>query len=249
MRLHQDPQTSHSPSSHDAVASIGRLDARGLGPAVDQAPSRPRLGAVLRHVSLALLTATVIPSVLFYVCLVVGSIWLALVVALSWCYGALAWRLGTRRRTSALLWLTVAGLTVKTGIAFASGSTLVYFLQPALSDAVIAVAFLVSLCSARPLVARLAADFYPVDEDLSQRPRVQLLFWRLTALWAAICACKAAISLYLLSSVSTTSYVAAKTVLTPTAALLGAVCTVLLAVQVALREGLLPSRSLAVSRT
>jgi hypothetical protein len=181
--------------------------------------------------------------VLFYLCLIAGNIWLALLAALGWCYGALAWRVSTRRRTSALLWLTIAGLTVKTAVAFASGSTFVYFLQPALSDAAIALVFLVSLCTARPIVARVAADFYPMDADLAQRPRIQALFWRLTLLWAVICAAKAAISLWLLHALSVSSYVTAKTAITPSAAVLGAGVTVALAARVARREGILPGRT------
>ena len=42
-------------------------------------------------------------SVVFYVCLVSGDIWAALGGALAWCYGAMAWRVGTRRRCSGLL--------------------------------------------------------------------------------------------------------------------------------------------------
>jgi intracellular septation protein A len=206
--------------------------------------ARPRLSAVIRHIALSLLTANIIPSVLFYCCLVAGDMVLALIAALAWCYGALAWRISTKRRTSGLLWLTLFGLTAKTALALASGSVFIYLLQPALSEGVFAVVFLLSLLTARPLVARLAADFYPVDADLAARPRVQQLFWRLTLMWAVICAAKAAVSLWLLHAVSISTYVETKTVLTPTTAIAGAALTVALCVQVGRHEGLLPSRHL-----
>ena len=61
-------------------------------------PVRPRVPAVLRHVGLSLLTATVVPGLLFYVCLVTIGLWAALAAALLWCYGAIGWRLVTGRR-------------------------------------------------------------------------------------------------------------------------------------------------------
>jgi hypothetical protein len=206
-------------------------------------PYRPPLSAVVRHLTFSLLTATIIPTVLFYLFLVAGNVWMALLAAMTWCYAALAWRVGTKQRTSALLWITLVGLTIKTGFAFASGSTFVYFLQPLLADAAVALIFLVSLLSARPIVARLAADFYPMDADLAGRPRIQRLFWRLTLLWSAICAVKAIVLLWALQSVSTTSFVAVKTVVGPTAAIAGAALTVFLAVRVARHEGLLHPRA------
>lgn len=202
-------------------------------------PCRPSLGAVLRHLGLSLSTAIIIPTLLFYLVLVAGNVWMALIAAMAWCYAALAWRVGTRRRTSVLLWITLVGLTVKTALAFASGNTFIYFLQPALADAMVAVAFLLSLVTARPLVARVAADFYPMDAELACRPRIQRLFWRLTLLWAVICGVKAVVLLWSLQSVSMTSYVTIKTVVEPVAALGGVAVTVFLAVRVARHEGLL----------
>jgi hypothetical protein len=122
-------------------------------------PQRPGVASVVRHIAVSLLVATAAPSVLFYVCMIVANVWVALVVALAWCYGALAWRVGTGRRTSALLWVVAVGLSAKTAIAFATGSTFIYFVQPAFSDTLLATIFLVSLATARPAVARLAADF------------------------------------------------------------------------------------------
>jgi hypothetical protein len=201
--------------------------------------------AVVRHIALTLFITTLVPTALFYVCLVTASLWVALLAALTWCYATVAWRFRTGRPMSVLLWLTVAGLTGKTVLAFATGSTLIYFLQPALGDAVVAGAFLVSLLTARPAVARLAAEFYPMTSDVAARPRVQRLFTRLTWMWAGICAVKAGVTLWLLSSLSVTSFVTVKSVFTPTTAALGAAVTVALAVRVARREGLLPVGRLA----
>jgi hypothetical protein len=205
-------------------------------------PERPSLRAVVRHLALAILVANVIPSVLFYICLSLGKIWLALTAALMWCWAAMAWRVSTRRRVSGLLVLTVIGLTGKTAFAFWSGSTYIYFLQPTLADFGIALLFAGSLLTATPLVARVAADFYPMDADLHGRPRIRQLFWRLTMLWAVITAAKAAVSLWLLQTVSTTTYASIKSVVAPSVAVLGAVITVVISAQAARHEGLIPGR-------
>ena len=46
-------------------------------------PERPRLGTVIRRVSLSLLIACVIPAALFYVCVVAGGVWVAIFAALA----------------------------------------------------------------------------------------------------------------------------------------------------------------------
>ena len=60
---------------------------------------------------------------------------------------ATAWRMVTKRRMSALLMLTMVGLSVRTAVAFASGSTFLYFLQPVLNNTVVALLFLLSLAT------------------------------------------------------------------------------------------------------
>lgn len=203
-------------------------------------PPGPHVRTILRRIAKTLSVATLIPTALFYVSLVTLNLWVALSVALAWCYAAAAWRLHTKQQSSTLLWLTVAGLTGKTIIAFATGSTLIYFLQPALADSVVAAAFLLSLGTSRPAVARIAAEFYPLTAEVASRPQVQKLFVRLTALWAAICATRAGVTLWLLHALSMHGFITAKTVYGPGFAVLGAALTVVLALRVVRREGLLP---------
>jgi hypothetical protein len=185
------------------------------------------------------LMANIIPGALFYLCMRAGNVWTALIVALVWCYGTMAWRLSTKRRTSALLCVTVIGLTAKTVLALASGSTFVYFLQPAVNDGLVAMFFLLSLITARPIVARLAHDFFPMSDEVAKRPRLQQLFWRLTMLWAFICLMKSVVTLWMLESMSLVTFVAVKSILTPTVLIAGAAVTVVLAHRVAKTEGLL----------
>jgi intracellular septation protein A len=206
-------------------------------------PHRPDLGDVIRRVGLSLLIACAIPAVVFYVCFRADGVWTAIFAALGWSYGAIAWRAITRRRTSGLLILTAAVMTGRTVVALLTDSTFIYFLQPIITDGALGALFLASLASARPMVARLAGDFYPMDDELRLRPRIQRLFRHLTLLWALLCVGKAAVTLWLLMSQSLETFVLVKSV--GVLALNGAAvaATIGLAVLVGRQEGLVGPRA------
>jgi uncharacterized membrane protein len=95
-------------------------------------------------------------------------------------------------------------------LAFASGSTFLYCLRPVISDGVIALLFMSSLMTARPIVARRSADLYPMTDEVANRPRIERLFWHLTLFWAVLCLIKAAITMWLLESLPAVTFVAVK---------------------------------------
>jgi hypothetical protein len=210
-------------------------------PAVIEAPHRPSLMAVIRRVSLSLLIAVVIPTVAFYGFFVLAGVWTAIVAALAWSYGAIAWRAVTGRRTSGLLILAAILLTGRTALSVLADSTWLYFLQPIISDGVVAVLFFLSLASARPMVARLAGDFYPMDHELAMRPRIRRLFWHLTALWAVLGLAKASMTLWLLQSQSLETFLLVKSISMLAINVFAGFATVGLAALVARREGLMGS--------
>ncbi len=162
----------------------------------------PRLGAVLGRTAVSLVSAVVVPAAVVSTSLTLFNVKTAVLAALVWMMAAMCWRQATGRRVSGLLLLTLGILTVKTGFTWATGNTFVYFVQPVFTDALVATIFLTSLWTARPLVARLAPDFYPVDSELARRPRVRQLFWRLTLLWGVVVAVKGSVTLWLLESQS-----------------------------------------------
>ncbi len=197
--------------------------------------------AVVVKLSVSVLVACVIPAALFYLAMVAAGISTAVVVALLWSYGAIGWRWATRRAPSGLLAITVAIMTVRSIFTLSTGDTFVYFFQPVISDGVVAAVFLLSLVTARPVVARLAGDFYPMTRDLATRPRVRRLLWRLTLLWGLVCLVKGAVSFWLLESQSLVTFVLVKNITTISLTILAVVATVLAAVLVARKEGLLPT--------
>lgn len=205
------------------------------------ASHRPTLVTVVRRVSLSLLVAVVVPAAVFYGVFALAGVWTAIAAALAWSYGAIVWRALTRRRTSGLLVLTAVLLTGRTALSVIADSTWLYFLQPVISDGVVALLFLLSLASARPMVARLAGDFYPMDHELAMRPRVRRLFRNLTALWAALGLAKAGMTLWLLQSQTLETFILVKSISVLAINVLAAFATIGLAAIVARKEGLMGS--------
>ncbi|MDZ5620992.1 VC0807 family protein [Nocardioides sp. HM23] len=230
-------------ASHIAPSVLTRAESHPIA----EEPHRPRLLAVIRRVSMSLLIAVVVPAVIFYSVFVLAGVWPAIIAALAWSYGAIAWRAATKRRVSGLLVLAAILLTGRTSLSVVADSTWLYFLQPIISDSVVAALFLLSLASTRPMVARLAGDFYPMDRELASRPRVRRLFWHLTMLWAVLGLAKASMTLWLLQSQSLDTFVLVKSVSTLTINVLAAFATIGLAALVARKEGLLGPTRLVIA--
>ena len=212
-----------------------------ISPIVAGPTAPPHLRDIVSRVAVSLATALVAPAALFATAIVLFNVATAMIVGLAWMVGAISWRGATGRPVSGLLVLTVGIMVVKTGIAFATGNTFVYFVQPVFVDVTIAIIFLGSLWSARPIVARLAPDFYPMDAATAARPRVRQLFQRLTLMWGVVILAKASITLWLLLSLSTVDFVLIKGGAIISLTLTTAAATVVWAVLVGRQEGLLGS--------
>jgi hypothetical protein len=219
------------------VASVVALAPVATGPA-DLVEGRPRVREVVSRTAVSILTACVIPAAVFSFIMMAFSVTPALLAALGWGIGVVCWRAATKRPPSGLILLTLAVLAVRTVIALATGSTFVYFLQPILANAAVAVLFLGSLLTARPAVGWLAPDFFPMDEDVAARPAVRRLFWRLTLMWGLLIAVKGVVSWWLLQSQSLVDFVVIKTIAISALTALGAAATIWAAILTARDEGL-----------
>lgn len=201
-------------------------------------PPQPRLGAVVARTVSRVSTAVIIPAALLSATAVLLDVTAAIIVALAWMVGAMLWRWGTGRPVSGLLLLALGILTIKTGVTLVTGNAFVYFVQPVFSDAAVALVFLGSLWIGPPIVARLAPDFYPVDAEIADRPRIRQLFRRLTLLWGLVVVVKGAVTLWLLLSLSMIDFVVIKSGAIVTLTALAATATVVLSAVVGRQEGL-----------
>lgn len=203
------------------------------------APEPPQVSQIVARVATSLATAVVVPTALFVLTLLTLGLTVAVLVALTWMVGAMCWRRGARRPVSGLLVLALAVMTLRTTVMLATGNAFVYFVQPVVVDTVVASLFLGSLCTTRPLVARLAPDFYPMDDALGAHPGVRGLFRGLTLLWGLVILAKATITLWLLLSLSTVDFVLVKSGAILSLTVLATTTTVVWSSTVARRHGLL----------
>jgi intracellular septation protein A len=140
------------------------------------------LGRAARH----LFETVLAPFGAFYLLLTLTNLTGALIAALSWALCALGWRVVRRAPIPSVLLLTTALLVARSAVGFVTGSVFLYFLQPTLQNFLYAIALVATVPLRRPLLARLADDFCAFPSTLTERPRVQRFFRRVSLLWAAV---------------------------------------------------------------
>lgn len=175
----------------------------------------PNLRAVAARAGHNVVEGKLIPLVVFLSFLTLVGSTAAVLAALAWSVGCIAFRLGTRRRVPGLVVLTAAGLAARTIAAIASGSMVVYFLQPTASTALVGAVFLGSVLVDRPLAEKLAHDFCPFDEETARHPDLRRFFVRLSLLWSVTSMINAALTLWLLLTQPVTTFVVVKSFLGP----------------------------------
>ena len=158
------------------------------------------------------LEATLVPAIISYVLLLTVSPGAAMIAVLAWTYFAVGRRLVRGREIPAILLLATVGLTVRTIIGVASGSTFAYFVQPVATTVVLAALFAGSVVIGRPVIARVVSDFCQLAPEVASRPRIVRLFQGLTLLWAGVHIVTAATTFGMLISMQPATYVALKTV-------------------------------------
>jgi hypothetical protein len=197
-----------------------------------------RLRDVAKRIAASLMLAVVAPATLLWAMIEVFDVTVAVVGCLIWMSVAMGWRYATRRPVSGLLLLSLGSLTIKTAFTLISGSSFVYFVQPVFADLVVSAIFVCSSWTSRPVIARLAPDFYPMSASVAARPEIRTHFRRLTLLWGVVIAIKGGITLWLLESLSTASFVLVKGGAIITLTLTAAVVTVAWSYVVVRQHGL-----------
>ncbi len=171
----------------------------------------PRVTALVVHALPRIIEGTIAPVVVFYAGLALLGLDGALVTAVSWVYGGITVRLVRRRPVPGTLLLAALGVTARAVLAAATGSAVVYFLQPTLGTMLVAVSFLASVPLGRPLAAKLASDMVPLPEEFLAHHRVRRFFRQISLLWSFTFTLNTAISLWLLFSESIGTYLWART--------------------------------------
>ena len=105
-------------------------------------------------------------------------------------------------------------ITLRTVVAFVTGSAFLYFAQPTVGTIAISVALLVSAIVGRPFTQRFAHDFCPMDPAIMGRPLVRRFFIRISVLWATVLMINAGLVFWLLVSSSLRSFVLERSAVT-----------------------------------
>ena len=178
----------------------------------------PNLRDAIRHAVPNVVEGKLVPVLLFVGLLeLTGSTW-ALLAALAYSLTSVGVRLATGRRVPGLIVLSTVALIARTIAAIASGSMVVYFIQPTVTTVLVGVAFMASVPLGNPLALKLACDVLPFDDATVAHPLVRQFFVRLSVIWAVTSLVNATITIWLLFTQSTTTFVLVKSVLGPSTA-------------------------------
>jgi hypothetical protein len=170
----------------------------------------PRLRTLARHALPKFLESTLIPVGLFVGVLHFFGLWGAMVAGLGWSYAAVLRRVVARQRIPGLLLISTLTLTARSVVAFTTGSSVIYFLQPTLGTALVAVAFVLSVLVGRPLAQRIATDFCPIPDHVTADAGVRRCFLGISLLWAVTCLVNASVSVWLQFTQSVGTFVVTK---------------------------------------
>jgi intracellular septation protein A len=173
----------------------------------------PSLRALAARAVPQVVEGVVVPAALFLVVKSLAGLAAAIVAAFGWWVVVIASRLVRRQRVPAIVLVGALTLFVRSVVGLATGSTVLYFLQPSVAPACLAAAFLGSVVCRRPLARRFAGDFCTLPRAVLHDLRVHRFFQRVSIMWAIVGLANAALTLWLLVTVSTSAFVAAQAAL------------------------------------
>lgn len=180
----------------------------------------PGIRAIVAHAWVNVVTGKIVPLLIFLVLFSATGITPAVLAALAYSVGLVAYQRAHGHRIAGLVILSIVGNTAKTIVAVATGSILAYFIQPTISTTLIGLAFMVSVPFGFPLAERLVKDFCPFDEATANEPEFAAFFPRLSYLWGGTSLFNGAVTLYLLMTQSITNFLILKAFLGPATTLM-----------------------------
>lgn len=198
----------------------------------------PSVTTIVRRAGSTVLIASVIPMGVFYLVLAVAGLRPAVGVTMAWYYGGLLLRVLQKRPVLGASLLGAGLITLRTVVAFWTGSTYLYFLQPVAGTVLTATSLAVTGLAGRPLLERLAHDFCPIPVPLGDRLRANGFFRHASWVWAVMYFGNAAGTVWLLTSSSLGGFLILKTLMSPVLTGLALGASYLLLRRVMGRDGL-----------
>jgi len=171
----------------------------------------PSLRQIAARAIPQVLDGAILPLTIFLLVDGIAGIWFAMVAGLGWSGVAILRRMRRSRRVPAMVVVGTVTLAVRSALVLTTGSAFLYFLQPTVGTAVIAVGFLASVAMRKPLSRRFAGDFVALPRDLLREARVHTFFMRNSLMWAVVGLLNASIAYALLVSLTPATFAAVQT--------------------------------------
>lgn len=173
----------------------------------------PSLRQIARRSIPQIVDGALLPLALFLIVDGIAGVWFAMLAGLGWSGVAILRRVRRSRRIPAMIIVGAVTLSVRSALVLTTGSAFLYFLQPTVGTAVIALGFLVSVSLRRPLSSRFAGDFLTLPREVLREPQVHTFFMHNSLMWALVGLLNASIAYSLLISVTPATFAALQTAL------------------------------------
>jgi intracellular septation protein A len=157
-----------------------------------------------------------VPLLLFLLVDALAGIVPAMLAGLGWTAFAVLRRIARNRRIPGIVIVTGCLFLLRLTLVLSTGSAFLYFLQPTIGTALVALTFLVSVVIGRPLARRFAADFLTLPGDFVREPHVHRFFVRNSMMWAVVGGFNAALTYLLLVTLSSSTFAISQTTLSIT---------------------------------
>ena len=136
-----------------------------------------------------------------------------MLAGLAWSAFAIVRRVAGNRRVPAIVLVGAGLLLARLTIVVVTQSPFLYFLQPTIGTALVALAFLASTLIRRPLTRRFATDFLTLPASLLEKPHAHSFFMRSSVMWAVIGLLNASLTYLLLVVLSSATFAITQTTL------------------------------------
>jgi intracellular septation protein A len=158
----------------------------------------------------------IVPLGLFLIVDALAGIVPAMLAGLAWTAFAVLRRVARSRRIPGIVVVSGCLFLLRLTLVVTTGSAFLYFLQPTIGTALVALAFLVSVVVGRPLARRFAGDFLTLPGNVVRAPHMHRFFVHNSMMWAVVGALNAGLTYLLLLTLSSSTFAITQTTLSIT---------------------------------
>ncbi|MCW2596739.1 MAG: hypothetical protein QOJ37_4221 [Pseudonocardiales bacterium] len=170
---------------------------------------------IARKVLTTLLMVSLLPMAVFYTTISLYGLRPAVLATVGLYYAGILAQVVRRKPVFAAALLGAGLLSIRAVVTFLTGSAFMYFLQPVACTVATATVFAATALAGRPVLDRLAHEFCPFPEELSEQLREARFFSRLSVVWTCTYLFNAVGTVWLLTNASLGGFMLIKSVMSP----------------------------------